>query len=71
MPVLFLFPSFFFASWVPGPVRPSMDDSTIRWMTESFLISFFLHGTGRWWSIMDGRGEKGAMFRFSVVWRTG
>ena len=37
----FLFSSFFFASWVTGPVRRSMDVFTSSWMTESFLISFF------------------------------
>ena len=53
MPVLlFLFPSFFFASWVP---RPSMDDFTIRWMTESFLISF----SSRNRALVVNNGRKG------------
>ena len=26
---------------------------------------FFYHGIGRWWSIMDGKGQ---CFQFSVVW---
>ena len=33
----------------------------------SYFFFFSLSsGTGRWWSLMDGRGTKGAMFQFSI-----
>ena len=52
----FFFLLFFFVSRVPGPVRRSVDVFTSRWMTESFLISFFL---SRYRALMVNNGRKG------------